>query len=116
MRRRGRLARLIHRADVALRAAPTFVETMIVAIGRFGSSGRDRVLELLEALDIEIVAFDATLACVTVDAFHAYGKGRHPAALNFGDRCACALAASRGQPLLYKGDDFARTDIVSALA
>jgi ribonuclease VapC len=47
-------------------------------------------------------------------AFSRFGKGRHPAGLNFGDCFAYALATVRGEPLLYKGDDFARTDVVAA--
>ena len=74
---------------------------------------------LLDALigraKIEIVPFDAEQAAIARAAFLKYGKGRHPAALNFGDCAAYALAKSKGAPLLYKGADFAKTDIVSAL-
>jgi ribonuclease VapC len=106
----------ILRADARAMATPTLVETMIVAISRFGPGGRDRVNELIEALGIEVVPFDPDHARLAADASLAFGKGRHPAALNFGDCCAHALAKATGRPLLFKGDDFARTDIPSALA
>lgn len=71
---------------------------------------------LLDALKIDIATFDQEQATIAVAAFAQYGKGRHPAALNFGDCCAYALARSMNLPLLYKGNDFAQTDITSALA
>ena len=106
----------IFRADTRAMASPTLVETMIVAISRLGPAGRDRVIELIDALGVEVVPFDPDHARLATDAFRAYGKGRHPASLNFGDCCAYALAKATGRPLLFKGDDFSRTDIVSALA
>ena len=71
---------------------------------------------LLVTLTVRIDAFDAAQATTAIAAFTKYGKGRHPAALNFGDCCAYALAKSLNLPLLYKGNDFAQTDIASALA
>ena len=71
----------------------------MVAQGRAGSSGHDELRRLIAAQDIEVVAFTR------------FGKGRHPAGLNMGDCASYALAASRGLPLLFKGDDFSRTDI-----
>lgn len=76
----------------------------------------DEVEALLDALKVKIVAFDDEQATLAIAAFSKYGKGRHPAALNFGDCCAYALAKSLNLPLLYKGNDFAQTDIASALA
>ena len=70
---------------------------------------------LLIRAKIEVVAFDAEQAGFARAAFLKYRKGRHPAALNFGDCAAYALAKSRNIPLLYKGADFAKTNIVSAL-
>ncbi len=70
---------------------------------------------LLSEAKIAIVPFDAEQASLARTAFLKYGKGRHPAALNFGDCAAYALAKSRNVPLLYKGADFPKTDIVSAL-
>jgi len=58
-----------------------------------------------------MVPFDREQAGVARDAWRRYGKGRHPAGLNFADCCAYALAATSGEPLLFKGEDFARTDV-----
>ena len=92
-------------------SAATLLELYIVAMGR-GSAVLQRVQELLAELSIVIVSFDETQAETARNAYERYGKGRgHPAQLNFGDTFAYALAFSRGLPLLYKGDDFARTDI-----
>ncbi len=69
-------------------------------------------LERLRAkYSIEIVPFNAEMATIALQAFRQYGKGRHPARLNYGDCMAYALAKHIGQPLLYKGNDFAQTDI-----
>jgi len=59
----------------------------------------------------EIIPFDASQARLATRAWQCYGKGNHPARLNFGDCCAYALAKHLGQPLLYKGEDFSQTDI-----
>ena len=66
-------------------------------------------------IGLEIVAHSAELARIARDAFLRFGKGRHPARLNCGDCASYALAKSRNIPLLFKGTDFARTDIVPAL-
>lgn len=68
----------------------------------------------LRLLQIETLAVDAAITAAAVEAFQRFGKGRHPAALNFGDCFAYAFARQHGIPLLYKGDDFARTDIDTA--
>ena len=70
---------------------------------------------LISELAIEIVPFDEGLARESHAAFIRFGKGRHPAGLNFGDCVSYALARSRGLPLLYKGGDFAKTDVLSAV-
>jgi ribonuclease VapC len=92
-----------------------FVELSIVIEGQFG-------LEVLRQCDAFIRRVGIVIEPVTVDqahaarqAFHDFGKGRHPAALNFGDCFAYALAKVTGEPLLFKGEDFKKTDIVSAL-
>jgi ribonuclease VapC len=65
----------------------------------------------LRMLQIETLAVDAAITTLAVEAFQRFGKGRHPAALNFGDCFAYACTRRHGVPLLYKGDDFAQTDI-----
>ena len=63
---------------------------------------------------VDIIPFDEPLSDLAFEAYGRYGKGRHPARLNMGDCAAYALAKARGWPLLYKGDDFAETDIERA--
>ena len=101
-----------HRDSVI--SAAKYVEVAMVARSR-GKLGRDLVDAALAEVDIEIVAVSAALAREAADAFAAYGRGRHPAKLNFGDCFAYALAKSRDEPLLFKGGDFARTDLRPAL-
>lgn len=101
-------------ASVAI-AAPTLVETAIVAESRSGGAMRDRLDALLAELDLEVVTFTAEHASLALDAWRRYGKGRHPAGLNLGDCFAYALAKARDEPLLFKGEEFARTDVKAAL-
>lgn len=101
-------------ASVAI-AAPTLVETAIVAEGRSGGGMSDRLDALLAELDPEVVAFTAEHAALARDAWRRFGKGRHPAGLNLGDCFAYALAVARDETLLFKGDDFARTDVKAAI-
>lgn len=87
----------------------------MVLAGRSGDAAAWSELdEFVLAAGIEIVAFDAGLARIARDAFLRYGKGRHPAGLNFGDCASYALAQARGLKLLFKGEDFPRTDLQSA--
>jgi ribonuclease VapC len=72
--------------------------------------------EILNAYQIQIVSFDEQQCLLAIAAFERFGKGRHQAGLNFGDCCSYALAMSRQLPLLFKGDDFAKTDVKDALA
>ncbi len=64
-------------------------------------------------MEVEVIPFTAEHYEVAVDAFERFGKGRHPAALNFGDCLTYAVARLSGLPLLYTGDDFARTDLTA---
>ncbi|MGF6228136.1 uncharacterized protein with PIN domain [Inquilinus ginsengisoli] len=80
----------------------------------WGDAG-GRELDLwLHRLDVETVPVDADQAQMARRAWRRFGKGRHPAGLNYGDCFAYALAATRGEPLLFKGDDFSRTDLTAA--
>jgi ribonuclease VapC len=93
----------------------TVVETRLVLHRRGGAKLTKAIDLLLSSNRFEVVAVDADQADIAHAAFVTYGKGTgHPAALNFGDLFSYALAKARGVPLLYKGDDFARTDIVAA--
>ena len=96
-----------------LMSAPTRLELGIVAMQR---NIEARVVKALQTYQVQIEEFTEADALVALVACARYGKGRHPAALNFGDCCAYALAKSLNLPLLYKGNDFAQTDVASALA
>jgi ribonuclease VapC len=109
-------AEAIGAAEAIVVSAVTFFETSMVLAGRVQDETAWRLFDaLIRRAKIEIVPFDAAQAANARAAFLKYGKGRHRAALNFGDCAAYALAKSKGVPLLYKGADFAKTDIVSAL-
>ena len=107
--------RLIAEADGCLLSSVTWLETSIVLAGRTGDATLWTELDALIArAGIQVVAQDAELAEAARVAFLLYGRGRHPAALNLGDCASYALAKQRNLPLLFKGDDFARTDLQSA--
>jgi ribonuclease VapC len=72
------------------------------------------VIKFLDMAAIEIAAIEPATTFLALDAFRRYGKGRHPAALNFGDCFAYACARHHNVPLLYKGNDFVLTDIETA--
>jgi ribonuclease VapC len=93
-----------------------FVETSFVILGRKGEAGIVDLERFIGRARIERVPVDASQADLAVAAFRRFGKGRHPAGLNIGDCFAYALAKATGENLLYKGGDFARTDIAAAAA
>lgn len=94
-------------------SAASFVEISMVIESRFGAEGLRELDLLLEQAGVEIAPVDAQQAHVARRAFSQFGKGRHAAGLNFGDCFAYALATVRGEPLLYKGEDFPKTDVTS---
>jgi ribonuclease VapC len=108
--------RRIKAAERCLVPAMSVLEAGILAESRRGPEGARDLDGFLQRIDAEVVPFDAEQADTARLAFRAYGKGRHPAGLNFGDCAAYALAKAAGEPLLFKGDDFTRTDITPALA
>ena len=79
-----------------------------------GEKGAEKYDELLKIIAPTIIAFDEQQAKLARIAWRQYGKGRHPAKLNFGDCCSYALAKYLNQPLLFKGDDFSKTDLTQA--
>lgn len=92
-------------------------ETTIAVARRLGLEIKDAqvaVEDFLKLANIEVRAVPPEARYLATDAYARYGKGRHPAALNFGDCFAYACARSANAPLLYKGDDFTRTDIETA--
>jgi ribonuclease VapC len=101
----------IESVDVRLISAASFVETSIILESRHGAEGVRALDRLLAAANIETVAVDLHQAIAAREAFRLYGKGRHPAGLNFGDCFSYALAKGRSEPLLFKGGDFSQTDV-----
>jgi ribonuclease VapC len=92
-----------------------WLETMMVIESRAGSLAADDVLLILGQLAVEPLSFDEEQMREAHEAWRRYGKGRHPAALNLGDCCAYAASRVEGQPLLFKGKDFEKTDVEKAL-
>jgi ribonuclease VapC len=108
---RQRFLNLIIEAPVRLISAANVLETGIVLEAKRGeAAGREFDLFVVRA-NLEIVSVDGEQIELARSAWRKYGKGRHPAGLNFGDCFAYALARFSGEPLLAKGTDFAQTDI-----
>ncbi len=95
--------------------APTLTETGIVMAAKLGLSGRTLLARFLQESRLLTIPFGDDHWSVAVDAFVRFGKGRHQAALNFGDCLTYAVARLADEPLLCLGDDFAQTDLVLAL-
>lgn len=95
--------------------APTLVETDVVMMRRYDLHGRALVAQFLQRHGVVVVPFTEDHRQAAAHAFVRYGKGRHPAALNYGDCMTYATADIAGHPLLFTGEDFAQTDIPSAL-
>lgn len=98
-------------ADTRLVAAPSLLETNIVLLSRYGEARLQALRDFCARGVVETVAFGPEHLELALDAFRRFGKGRHPAGLNFGDCFSYALAKATGEPLLFEGDDFSRTDI-----
>jgi len=111
----ARLASALEADAVRLISAATVVEAGLVIESRFGADGGRELDLLLVKADCRIEAVTPEQAEVAREAWRRFGKGRHPAGLNFGDCFSYALARISGEPLLFKGDDFRSTDI-SAVA
>lgn len=106
-----RLTGALDQAPLIRCSAVSLVEAAMVMQGRLGERG-ERELDLLVArLRLEIVPVTVEQAEVARSAFRRFGKGRHPAGLNFGDCFSYALARSLGEPLLFVGNDFSQTDV-----
>jgi ribonuclease VapC len=98
-------------SDTRLVSAVSVFETGIVLEARLGEGAAREFDLLVIRAKVEIVAVDAEQAELARSAWRRFGKGRHPAALNFGDCFTYALAKSSGEPILAKGTDFIRTDV-----
>lgn len=101
-------------ADALFVGAPSLAETSIVLQARFQKDVQGLVARFLQEFEIETTAFDAPHWMAAARAYAQYGKGRHPARLNFGDCMTYAVAKLANMPLLFVGDDFAKTDLIAA--
>ncbi len=97
-------------SDIYISAVSVFESSMVIE-SKKGEEGAKQYDQLLEIISPTIVAFDSQQAILARIAWQNYGKGRHPAKLNFGDCCSYAIAKYLNQSLLFKGDDFSKTDI-----
>ena len=106
-----RFAELIADDATRLMSVASSLETGIVIESRRGAGGREDFEEMLHASAIQEVDFTVAHARLALEAWRRYGKGNHPARLNFGDCCVYALCRASGEALLFKGEDFSRTDL-----
>ena len=104
---------IIESADCRMSAA-SFLEASMVILARKGQQGMRDLDLLINRLGIRLVSFTESQAWLARTAFECFGKGRHPAQLNFGDCLAYGLAKETGEELLFVGADFNQTDVVAA--
>ena len=93
---------------------PTLVETTTILAARLGEQGRRLLSLMIERAGVVVISFDPPHSQLAIEAWLRFGRGRHPAGLNFGDCLAYATARLAGRPLLCKGDDFSKTDLALA--
>jgi len=118
LRREEDAERFVHALEAAespRMSAANYVEVSIVAEAETQGSGSSQLDSLLRVTGIAIEPVTVEQAHIARQAWTDFGKGRHPAKLNFGDCFAYALAKATGEPLLFKGDDFHRTDVIPAI-
>jgi ribonuclease VapC len=111
----ARYAQAISAADPCRISAATFVEAAVVVEAQAGNNGGRQFDAFLRTSGMVIEAVTEEHARIARQAYLDFGKGRHPAGLNFGDCFSYALARASGEPLLFKGEDFARTDVQATL-
>lgn len=109
-----RLVSALAAADARSLSAASLLEAEIAATRRGGDALARQIDELLNALPVNVVDVTLAQAAIARSAYREFGKGRHPAALNFGDCFSSALAVERGEPLLFVGDDCSRTNVAAA--
>ncbi|MEE8188820.1 MAG: type II toxin-antitoxin system VapC family toxin [Kiloniellales bacterium] len=106
-----RYAEVIAGDQIRLVSAGTVLECSLVVEGELGEEGGRELDLLVLRAGIETIAFSADQLSIARHAFRTFGKGRHPAGLNYGDCFSYALSKSSGEPLLFKGADFSKTDV-----
>ena len=111
-----RLLEALDAAETVSVGAPTLAEAKIVLGARAGFDKTFLLDELLRQMEAEVVSFGREHTDEAVRAYRRFGKGRQPAGLNFGDAMSYAMAKLSGEPLLFVGDDFSRTDVQPALS
>jgi len=92
-------------------SAASVVEASLVLLGRYGEAGDFPLDRLVRSIGAEVVPVGEGQVALARDGALRFGRGRHPAALNFGDCFSYALSVERGEPLLFVGDDFSQTDV-----
>ncbi len=105
------LTKVIAESPGVMMSSFSVLETGIVIEARKGEAGGREFDLFLQRARVRVVPLDPEQARIARSAWRKFGKGRHPAGLNIGDCCAYALAKTTGAPLLFKGDDFSKTDI-----
>ena len=110
----GIYANAIAQADACRMSAATFVEVSIVVEAQTKNSGSRQLDAFMRRAGLTIEAVTEEQTHLARQAFTDFGKGRHPAGLNYGDCFSYALAKATGEPLLFKGKDFAKTDLAAA--
>lgn len=108
-----RLVRALEQADPRCMSAAGVVEAGIVLQARFGDHGERELDAFLLRARVDVVAVSAEHADLARQAFRRFGRGRHPAGLNFGDCFSYALAVALALPLLHVGADFSQTDLAT---
>ena len=108
-----RFARAIADDPRRLVSAFSALETYVVIQAKKGDSAAREADSLFHRTQIDTVGMNADQVEIARNAWSSYGRGRHAAGLNIGDCCSYALALYSGEPLLYKGEDFARTDVTA---
>jgi ribonuclease VapC len=110
-----RFANEIREADICRISAPSFVELGMVLEATAGDTGILACDVFFRENEIRVEPFTEEHALAARHGFSRYGKGRHPAGLNLGDCFSYALARVTGEPLLFKGNDFPKTDVIAAI-
>jgi ribonuclease VapC len=111
----GQFVRALDEALSLKMSAASVLEVAIVVESRFSNGARKQLDAWLQDTSIEVVPLTLRHVEAARDGFRRFGKGRHPAALNFGDCFSYGLAKALGEPLLFRGNDFSKTDLKSAL-
>lgn len=112
---RNAFADALSAAAVRLMSSVNVLEAAVVVSSRKGPHGARELDLLLHRAEIEVTPFTPDHLRLARDVYERYGRGRHPAGLDLGGCCAYALARYTGEPLLFKGNDFRRTDVTPAL-